>query len=87
MSHHPACGIKREPQQQRSRLLTEKVCYATLELVAQRGQPDVKTRLFACFAGMVISPGSRFLPGEQAGLSLEEIHSDSLRSRYDTPLA
>lgn len=59
-------GIKHEPKQQRSRLLVEKICSATLELVAQRGLRKVNTNLIAEHADVDISSVYRFFPNKES---------------------
>ena len=60
MNESRVYGIKREPKQQRSRLLIEKICSATLELVAQRGLHKVNANLITTHAGVDIHLDSLF---------------------------
>ena len=74
-------GIKREPKQQRSRLLVAKICSATLELVAQRGLRKVNTNLIAAiyayyFEDEINVMGA--LKGAAVGKPTKEIYLDSL---------
>jgi AcrR family transcriptional regulator len=66
MNEDRVYGIKREPKQQRSRLLIEKICSTTLELVAQRGLRKVNTNLIAEHAGVDISSVYRFFPDKES---------------------
>lgn len=66
MNEKRAYGIKREPKQQRSRLLIEKICSATLELVAQQGLRKVNTNLIATQAGVDISSLYRFFADKES---------------------
>jgi AcrR family transcriptional regulator len=59
-------GMFREPQQERTRLLIEKICAATVRLVLAKGAQAINTNAIAQEAGVDVSSLYRFFRDKES---------------------
>lgn len=58
--------LKKEPQQQRSRLLVDNICQATLSILNENGLSQLNTNSIAAKAGVDVASLYQFFPNKEA---------------------